>query len=122
MRSTTPIAASVRASGPAGSAAGIGAPRSATRWVVPLNGVSADLTHRIVVANSGAEAAAVVVRPLGSGPATSLTVDARSLGTISVAGVGAEVTSDQPVTVGWTATGRGDVALALATPISEPLP
>lgn len=123
VRSTTPIAAAVRASGSAGSAAGVGAPRAAARWIVPLLGVHSDLTHRITVVNGGAEAAQIVVRLLGSQEATSLTVDARSLGTVSIDGTGAEVTSDQPVTVGWTATGRSDVALSLATPVGgEPSP
>lgn len=115
VRSTVPVAATVRAAGPAGSAATVGAPRRGTRWLVPLNGVGADLTHRVFIANSGSESAEVIVRPLGGDEAMSLVVAPRSLGILAVPGTGAEVTSDQPVTVGWNASGRGDIALSLGT-------
>lgn len=118
VRSSVAIVAAVKSDGPAGSAASVGAPRPAERWLVPGHGVVADVASFLFVLNSSDDPVAVVAGPIGGAPGAPIVVGGHSLARLDVAGRGADIVADEPVSVAWLVTGASDIGLGLGVPLA----
>lgn len=112
------VVTAVRAIGEAGVAASVGAPRPASRWLVPAYGVAVDLESSLYVLNSGDVAVDVMVAGLGEQGGPVVQVPARAAVRVEVPTRGADISASGPVSVAWVVARPGDVGLGLGVPIT----
>jgi hypothetical protein len=112
------VAAAVTYEGERGHAGTTGLAQSSQRWLIPVVGSQPpDADAWIGLFNGEDQEATVLVRPLGSGQATQLTVPAGAAAGLAAPGVGLEVTSDFPITVGWRLGSGSESALGRGVPV-----